>query len=264
MIPDSSPVIAADGTSVIYIQAVTPSPPVVSRSIVTRAETTLFSVPLGSLLWTLNYRTGTLLFSIASGPGGRHIVEYSPSGDTIRNFDVPSGFQDYHACISPDGSTLAFIRIADATGLPRLTVRAASDGSSATRPMRTFINGEVPLAVRWLDNSQILVSSRVGSSTIENVIQNVSTGVGSIATGLGLNATPDPSGEHVASLQGGSGALDVWLSRVDGEAMTRLTESVNTKRAINWSADGRTLVYETLHGQPPVASLELLLLPPLQ
>ena len=264
IVPESAPVIAPDGTSILYVQAVAPSPPVVSRNLATGVETTLFNVPLGSSLWTANYRTGSLLFSVASGGGGRHIVEYSLSGATIRNFDVPAGFQDYNASISPDGSTLAFVRRDDGTGTRTLSVRTTSSGSSPVTPHVSFSSGEVILAVGWIDGTHILISAQLGASTVVNKLQNLTTGIASNVPGLGLNATPDPSGQHLALLAGATGGLDIWLSDTDGRSRTRLTESPSSKLGLNWSADGRAIVYITRSGSPVVASLEVLALPPLQ
>jgi Tol biopolymer transport system component len=240
-----------------------PAAPLISRDLAGGAETTLFSVPSGSLLWTLNYHSQTLLFCIPVSAAGRHVVEYSLSGQVVRTFDVTAGFQDYNACISPDGTTLAFVRIDDSTGKGQLCYRDANDGASTVRVLWTFINSEVASEVRWLDDARVLFSGQSASGPI-NIIQNVSTGARANAPGLGLCATPDPRGEHVASLEANAGNRDLWLSRVDGSAMTQITQTVSNKLALNWSVDGRTLVYETTRGSPPVTSLELVSLPTLE
>lgn len=264
IVPVSSPVIAPDGSSVIYLRAASGSLTAVSRDLGNGSESNLFDVPNGSILWTLNYGVGTLLLSIASGGNGRHVVEYSVSGTVARNFTVPSGYQDYNACISPDDSTLAFVRISDATGVAQLCIRDTSDPNSPAQPLWTFINSEAVLALRWLTNTQLLVSGTAGQNTLVNVIQDTSTGVRSNAPGLALSSTPSPNGLRVAGIIGSTGAMDLWLSRLDGEAMTRLTNSVSSKGGINWSRDGQVLVYKTIRGQPPTTGLEVLSLPPLQ
>jgi len=261
---DSAPVITLDGKSVVYVQTLTSPPVVVSRSIASGTETTLFGVPLGSSLWTLNYGTGSLLFTVPGVGTARHILEYSLSGNVIRDFDVPAGFQDFNASISPDGTTLAFIRRNESNGVRTLSVRAVSSGTSMVSGSVSFFSGELILAVQWLDDTRILVSAQVGSGTVVNKIQNLSTGIASNAAGLGLRATPDPSGRHIALLAGATGALDLWLSGATGESRTQLTASASTKLAMNWSADGRAIVYENRSASPVVSSLQVLSLPPLQ
>lgn len=263
--PGSFPVFSPDGESVIYLQAASSvSFPVTSRNLQTGAERSLFSVPIGALLWTLNSSSSALLLSIPTGADtGRHIVEYTLAGGTIRSFDVPIGSQDYFAAVSPDGSLLAFLRIANGSQATQLMVRDATNGSSTPRSLWSFHNSEVALTVRWLDNQRILISTRA-QNTPENVIQDVLSGGRSSALGFGLWATADPRGQRVVSLGTDTADLDLWLGQVNGNSRIRLTNARSDKLAINWSVDGQAIVYETIKGQPPVSSLEVLALPPLK
>jgi Tol biopolymer transport system component len=264
---DSAPLIAPDRRSILYLKFMLGGVPfpVMSRDIHTGIETPLFTVPANSILWTYNYRSSTLLFSIANGAGvGRHIAEYDQQGHLVRDFSVPSGFQDYNASISADGQVLAFVRIEDSTGITSLWRRSAAITSDTGTRITQFPSGHTVLSLRWIDADCFLYTDLINASNaIQNHVQ--CTGSGFDAPELGSFAAPAPIDSVVAWLDGSiTGPNDLYLSRLDGAAKTRLTNSQSAKDRINWSLDGLELIYVATEGQPPKYHLEMVSLPQLQ
>jgi len=257
---DSSPVIAPDGESVIYlVRGSSTLLPVVSRNLRNLSEHTLFTVPAGSALWTMNYHAGTLVFSLPnSSGGGHHVMEYTVAGDTVQSFTGVNGADDIHPAISPDGALLIFVRAA--SGITQLMRRDAKDGSATPQVVSDFSNNEDIHVIRWLDDQRVLVSSAIVGNPAFNQVRYLSSRVDN-QPGMGEWATAGPGGHPVASLLGSTGAVNWWLSELDGAAMTAVTRSQSDKRLLNWSMDGRTLVYEAVD-ETNVTRLEVATLPP--
>jgi Tol biopolymer transport system component len=198
------------------------------------------------------------------GATGRQIVEVALDGTRVVSYTTQSGWQDLVAASSPDGTELAFIRMNTDTGDERMMVRGALDGASPVLELWRFDTNEQVVSIRWISNDRMLVSSVDGQGQISNLIWNYHTRVGSGTIGLGAFATADPLGTRVAWLQGTGASYDLFVSRLDGSAPTRLTDVPAAREYINWSADGQAIVYVTIVTTlPTTMRLEMVVLPPL-
>jgi Tol biopolymer transport system component len=255
---DSPPVVASDGATVIYLRR--DNARVMARSLADGSERLLFPAAAGWTLWTTNPDSGSLFFSVPNGSGtGRHIRECRTNGSIRREFSGVDGAEDTHAAISPDGTRLIFVRKVSTQALMQ---RDANDVNAVPTQVSTFNFNEDIHAIRWLTDQSVLTSSAISGNPAYNQVRFLSSQVNN-QSGMGEWATAGPDGATVVSLVSANGVEDWWLSRVDGSEMTRVTSSSSHKQLLNWSADGRMLVYETYEAVN-ATRLEIAFLPTLK
>ena len=158
---------------------------------------------------------------------------------------------DRYPAWSPDGASLAFIRLDGAT----CDVMLMAMTDRRERRLATCGNPEEP-RVSWSANGEWLVESFApGPDPIRGwQIARVSTHTGArepltlpVPATLGdYSPTVSPDGSRIAFVRGINGATaDIFSIPFNGGAATRVTWDNQDLVGLDWSADGQSLVYAT-------------------
>jgi TolB protein len=185
--------------------------------------------------------TGRIVFSSASGVGGKIQIWMMNANGTGRHAVSPSTSSDGGGALSADGKRIVFgahndiyVMNANGSGVRRLTSDSASEGGPAWSP-----DG------RWIAYDRY----RSGKSAIWKMRAD-----GSHKTRLSpplLSAVPawSPDGARIAFVDHGR----IWVMNADGSVRHAVTHTVTgVDWAPSWSRDGRRIAYESDRATSPV------------
>jgi Tol biopolymer transport system component len=171
-------------------------------------------------------------------PAPSQLYAMAPDGSGQRRITI-SEADDGQPSVSPDGSSLAFVRVVD--GHNQIFV-SALDGSQARRLTNQGVNGRPAWSP---DGRRIGFVSDVGGSL--DVYSMAPDGgdvrrlTDSPASDFGFAWSPD--GAAIAFISDRGGTFDIWRSAADGSAAVQLTHDGGRKFSVDWSPDGSTFVY---------------------
>lgn len=139
-------------------------------------------------------------------------------------------------CETSPGKSEIYVADYDGHGAQRVT----SDGSIVAAP--TFIPGRLAL---------LYTSYRLGNPDI--FFHDLSTGgrrAFSRQAGLNTAAAASPDGQRVAMILSKDGSPNLYVSRLDGSGLLRLTDNRQGDSSPCWSPDGTTLCFSSRTGGP--------------
>ncbi|HEU4355499.1 MAG TPA: LpqB family beta-propeller domain-containing protein, partial [Actinomycetota bacterium] len=195
------------------------------------------------------HENGLIAFSReATGGLELHVVE--PDGSNERTIPTPPGMPWLHAW-SPDGDRIAVTIFPNAGGERSIWVMDA-DGSDPVRVAQAD-NVSVP---SWSpDGTRIAYASEEGGRTEIHVVgadgsqDRVVHGEGAEGTFAIFSAQFSPDGTQLLFDRGTDSGFDIFVMRVDGSAVRRLT-TTGTDYDPHWSPDGREIAF-TRQGEGP-------------
>jgi TolB protein len=121
------------------------------------------------------------------------------------------------------------------------------------RPEQVTHDGSIVAAPTWIPERFALLytSYRLGNPDI--FMHELASGTRrpvSRHAGLNTAAAVSPDGQRVAMILSKDGSPNLYVSRLDGSGLTRLTENRRGDSSPCWSADGSTLCYSSRSGGP--------------
>jgi TolB protein len=176
-------------------------------------------------------------------PAPSQLYAMAPDGSGQRRVTM-SDAEDGQPSVSPDGSTLAFVRAVD--GNNQVFV-SALDGSHARRLTNQGANGRPA----WSPDGRRIgfVSDMGGSLDVYSMApdgRDLRRLTDSRASDFGFAWSPD--GAAFAFISDRGGTFDIWRAAADGSAPVQLTHDGGRKFSVDWSPDGSTLVYAWVSG----------------
>ena len=195
----------------------------------------------------------------AISPDGSRVA-FAWTGDTDDNYDIylkqentpsPLRLTDHPAtdafpAWSPDGTSLAFIRITDST---HTLYRIPALGGT---PRKLLETRSALYGLDWApDGESLLYADRLTPDGPRQIVRlSLSTQDTTVLTTPPTPTTDDqsprwsPDGQSIAfSRQTGMGGHNLYLMDADGKNVRPLTESELSIRGLDWTPDGRHVVY---------------------
>lgn len=120
-------------------------------------------------------------------------------------------------------------------------------------PQPATADGSIIAAPAWIPNSSALLytSYRLGNPDIfHHDLDSRNRRVVSRRAGLNTSAAISADGQRVAMILSKDGSPNLYVSRMDGTGLLRLTDNRQGDSSPCWSPDGQTLCYSSRSGGP--------------
>ena len=195
---------------------------------------------------------GTLVAYGAQRPkeSDSHLYIQTINGSTPMPLEVARGASDTHPVWSPDGTSIAFLRINE-DGC-KIHIVAATGGAS--RPVTSCYKSAISY-FDWSPDGQNLITQVSTMDSDKPSMELITVG---IADGKSqriqyshdahiddMSAHYSPDGRWIAFRRGANPFSDIFLMKADGSDVQRLTDIRAGLAGFAWSADGRNILFSS-------------------